>query len=195
MEMDDAFLNEICRVKSSGSTLSSLLNSGLAIADCSASAETLEVLKQSISFGCCIVLANKKPLTGKIEDYEKLISNFRQIRFESTVGAGLPVIASVTRVLSSGDAIYCIIGSLSDPRDDLSGMDVARKVDSLYPDEMGPKSMSIDDFINRGLRQLDKDVGEKVEMAASKGNVLRYVCNIEGSRWKYTADATRNHHW
>lgn len=56
-------------------------------------------------------------------------------------------------------------------------------MDSLYPDDMGPKSMSIDDFINHGLPLLDGEVGEKVEVAASKGHVLRYVCMIEGSRY------------
>ncbi|XP_028550107.1 uncharacterized protein LOC110104521 isoform X2 [Dendrobium catenatum] len=173
---------------------------GLVLADCSASSETVELLKQGIDLGCCIVLANKKPLTSKIEEFDKLTSDFRHIRFESTVGAGLPVIASITRVLSSGDPIYRIIGSLSDPRDDLGGMDVARKalilarllgqrinledikVDSLYPDNMGPKSISVDDFINHVLPLLDSEVGEKVAVAASKGNVLRYVCMIEGSR-------------
>lgn len=160
-----------------------------------------------------------------------MISDSRRIRFESTVGAGLPVIASVTRVLSSGDPIYQIIGSLSgtlgyvmseledgklfssvvqeakrlgytepDPRDDLGGMDVARKalilarllgqsinledikLDSLYPEDMGPKSMSIDEFMSHGLPLLDRDIGEKVKVASSKGNVLRYVCLVEGSR-------------
>ncbi|KAJ6790645.1 uncharacterized protein M6B38_174385 [Iris pallida] len=159
------------------------------------------------------------------------MSDFRRIRFESTVGAGLPVIASVTRVLASGDPITHITGSLSgtlgyvmsevedgklfsevvlaakslgytepDPRDDLSGMDVARKalilarllgqrinlsdiqVESLYPDELGPNSMSTEAFLESGLSSLDKDVDERVRSASSKGNVLRYVCVIEGPR-------------
>ncbi|KAG0450892.1 hypothetical protein HPP92_026459 [Vanilla planifolia] len=244
MELNDDSLKKICTIKSTGSSLSSMVelgschifrdsearrkvvdiagllgrSTGLVVADCSASSETLDILRQAAGLGCCIVLANKKPLTSKLEDYENLISNIRRIRFESTVGAGLPVIAAINRVLSSGDPIYRIVGSLSgtlgyvmseledgkllshvvqdakrlgytepDPRDDLSGMDVARKalilsrllgqqinledikVDSLYPEEMGPKSMSI-------------DVGEKIKMAASKGNVVKYVCIIEGLR-------------
>lgn len=36
---------------------------GLAFVDCSASAETIGVLNQVVDFGCCVVLANKKPLT------------------------------------------------------------------------------------------------------------------------------------
>jgi len=66
-----------------------------------------------VDHGCCIVLANKKPLTGAYEDFQKLVSNFRRIRFKSTVGAGLPVIASVTRIIASGDPVSRIVGSLS----------------------------------------------------------------------------------
>ncbi|XP_039037590.1 bifunctional aspartokinase/homoserine dehydrogenase 1, chloroplastic-like [Hibiscus syriacus] len=120
------------------------------------------------------------------EDYDKLVSHPRRIWNESTVGAGLPVISSINRIISSGDPIHRIVGSFSgtlgyvmsevedgkllsqvvksakslgytepDPRDDLSGMDVARKalilarllgrpidlgsirIESLYPEDMG----------------------------------------------------------
>ncbi|XP_042476807.1 bifunctional aspartokinase/homoserine dehydrogenase 1 isoform X2 [Macadamia integrifolia] len=248
---------EICRVKSSGSSLSMLnglgefqifmdmestrkaveiagrlsRTTGLAVVDCSASSEAIEALKQFIDIGCCVVLANKKPLTSSMEDFEKLFSHPRRIRHESTVGAGLPVITSLNRILASGDPIYRIIGSLSgtlgyvmseledgkpfsqvvkaakslgytepDPRDDLGGMDVARKglilsrllgwrlnlddikVESLYPDEMVPDKMSLEDFIANGLPLLDKNIEERVKLASSKGNTLRYVCSIEGMR-------------
>ncbi|XP_049379506.1 uncharacterized protein LOC125844269 [Solanum stenotomum] len=185
-EFDDSFLLEVCRVKSNGSSLQTLAisgecqvfsgpevirkvidigllgkSTGLAFVDCSASAETIGVLNQVVDFGCCVVLANKKPLTVPMEDYDKLVSQPRRLRHESTVGAGLPVIASLNRIISSGDPVYRIIGSLSgtlgyvmsevedgkpfsqvvnaakslgytepDPRDDLGGMDVARKKSS-----------------------------------------------------------------
>ncbi|XP_040384909.1 bifunctional aspartokinase/homoserine dehydrogenase-like [Oryza brachyantha] len=86
---------------------------GLVLVDCSATYDTVGVLKDAVDCGCCVVLANKKPLTCTYEDFEKLVSNFRRIRFESTVGAGLPVIASVSRIISSGDPISRIVGSLS----------------------------------------------------------------------------------
>ncbi|RVW71331.1 Bifunctional aspartokinase/homoserine dehydrogenase 1 [Vitis vinifera] len=87
-----------------------------------------------------------------------------------------------------------------DPRDDLSGMDVARKalilsrllgrrvnldslkIESLYPEEMGPNMMSLEDFLSSGLLLLDNDIQERVQKAALDGKVLRYVCVIEGSR-------------
>ncbi|KAG8655584.1 bifunctional aspartokinase/homoserine dehydrogenase isoform X2 [Manihot esculenta] len=238
-ELNDKFLVEVCRVKLNGLSLSKLadfdecliyLNSeskrkvidiaallgkstGLAFVDCSASSETTGVLNRVVDLGCCIVLANKKPLTSRLEDYDKLYSYPRRIRHESTVGAGLPVIASLNRILLSGDPVHRIIGSLSgtlgyvmseveggkplsevvktakslgftepDPRDDLSGMDVARKIESLYPDEMEPDVMSVEEFLATGIKLLDNDVEERVKKASLRGNVLRYVCVIEGSR-------------
>ncbi|KAL1357134.1 homoserine dehydrogenase isoform X2 [Arachis hypogaea] len=253
--LDDKFLMELCRVKRDGGSLSKLGDldcrlfshpelqerilelasqlggkTGLVFVDCSASSNTVAVLKQVVDMGCCIVMANKKPLTSTMEDFEKLYAYPRRIRHESTVGAGLPVIASLNRIISSGDPVHRIIGSLSgtlgyvmsevedgkplsqvvraakslgytepDPREDLGGMDVARKalilarilgqrinmdtiqIESLYPKEMGPDVMSVEDFMNSGLPLLDKDIQERVEKAASNGNVLRYVCVIEGS--------------
>ncbi|CAM8966596.1 unnamed protein product [Rhodiola kirilowii] len=165
------------------------------------------------------------------DDYDKLVSNPRRVRYESTVGAGLPVIVSLNRFITSGDPISYVVGSLSgtlgyvmseiedgkpfnevvkaakalgytepDPRDDLSGMDVARKgliiarllgwqinlenikIESLYPEEMAPEKMSVEDFLTTGVSSLDKNIKERVEKASRNGNVLRYVCVIEGSR-------------
>ncbi|XP_008237972.1 PREDICTED: bifunctional aspartokinase/homoserine dehydrogenase [Prunus mume] len=256
-ELGDTFLMEVCRVKSDGASLSTISgygeskvftnsestkkiidvaaflgkSTGLALVDCSASSETIPMLTQAVDLDCCVVMANKKPLTSTMEDYDKLISYPRRIRHESTVGAGLPVIASLNRILSSGDPVHRIIGSLSgtlgyvmsevedgkplsqvvqsaknlgytepDPRDDLSGMDVARKalilarllgrrinlddikIESLYPEEMAPSVMSIEDFLGTGILSLDKDIQERVSKASLNGNVLRYVCVIDASR-------------
>ncbi|GAV64828.1 Homoserine_dh domain-containing protein, partial [Cephalotus follicularis] len=257
-ELDDSILSEICQVKLGGTPLSALngfgecqvfanseskrkaidiaallgKSTGLAFVDCSASSETIGMLTHMVDMGCCVVLANKKPLTSTMEDFDKLVSLPRRIRLESTVGAGLPVIASLNRILSSGDLVHRIVGSLSgtlgyvmseledgkpfskvvkaakslgytepDPREDLSGMDVARKalilarllgkrinldsikIESLYPEEMGPTVMSVEEFLDRGLVLLDDSMEEKVKNASLNGNVLRYVCMIEGSRF------------
>ncbi|KAL3850221.1 hypothetical protein ACJIZ3_012103 [Penstemon smallii] len=257
-ELNDQFLLQLCKVKSSGSSLLELAsfcqcqllsgqeiaskaievaatlrksNTGLTLVDCSASSETIGLLSKVLHLDCCVVLANKKPLTSSLEDYDKLVSQPRRIRHESTVGAGLPVISTINRMLSSGDPIYRIIGSLSgtlgyvmseleggkafsqvvnvakklgftepDPRDDLSGMDVARKalilarllgrrinmdsikIESLYPIEMGPDVMSVEDFLVNGLPLLDEEIRNRIEKASLNGNVLRYVCLIEESR-------------
>ncbi|CAM8960639.1 unnamed protein product [Rhodiola kirilowii] len=256
-ELDDSSLLEICSVKLSGSSLAAIngfgefhvfegsevtgkvldsaallgRSAGLALVDCSASSETVKLLNQVVDLGCCVVLANKKPLTSALDDYDKLVSNPRRVRYESTVGAGLPVIVSLNRFITSGDPISYVVGSLSgtlgyvmseiedgkpfnevvktakalgytepDPRDDLSGMDVARKgliiarllgwqinlenikIESMYPEEMAPEKMSVEDFLTTGVSSLDKNIKERVEKASRNGNVLRYVCVIEGSR-------------
>lgn len=257
-ELDDDLLSVVCRLKSAGSPLSTLgalgkgeyrvfsgsesrreteavaqllgKSAGLVVVDCSASSETVEILMKAVDFGCCVVLANKKPLTSTLEHYDKLVLDPRRIRHESTVGAGLPVIASMNRIISSGDPVHSIVGSLSgtlgyvmseledgrplslvvraaktlgytepDPRDDLSGMDVARKglilarllgkriimdsikIESLYPEEMRPGVMTVDDFLQNGIAKLDQSIEERVKRASSNGCVLRYVCVIEGS--------------
>ncbi|KAF4360257.1 hypothetical protein F8388_020548 [Cannabis sativa] len=272
MELSDNLLLEVCRVKLDSSSSLLTLNgsgifesridqeiidiaallgksTGLALVDCSASSETIGVLNRVVDIGCCAVLANKKPLTCKMEDYDKLVSHPRFIRHESTVGAGLPVIATINRLLSSGDPVHRIIGSLSgtlgyvmsevedgkplakllnllkawatlnqirattlagwmwQERFDFGSLHMllslirflcmalilARllgqhlnldsiKIESLYPEEMGPGVMSVEEFLGSGVSLLDKDFQERVHKASSKGNVLRYVCVIEGSR-------------
>nr|GMD71399.1 bifunctional aspartokinase/homoserine dehydrogenase 1-like isoform X1 [Ipomoea batatas] len=205
------------------------IETGLAFVDCSASSETVGVLSRVVDFGCCVVLANKKPLTSSM--VTNSLSCFERYNCFLQVGAGLPVIASLNRIISSGDPVYRVIGSLSgtlgyvmsevedgklfsqvvnaakslgytepDPRDDLGGMDVARKalilarllgrrlnlesmkIESLYPAHMGPDVMPLEEFLKNGLPLLDKGIQERTEKASSNGNVLRYVCLIDDSR-------------
>jgi homoserine dehydrogenase len=84
-----------------------------------------------------------------------------------------------------------------DPRDDLSGLDVARKalilarglgwrldmkdiqVRGLYPAEMA--NLSVSDFL-AALPQLDADFRDRVELAAGEGKVLRYAATVEDGR-------------
>jgi homoserine dehydrogenase/aspartokinase/homoserine dehydrogenase 1 len=84
-----------------------------------------------------------------------------------------------------------------DPREDLSGMDVMRKVmilgrmagwplttadievESLYPAEMA--SLSVAEFMSAATL-LDAAMQARVVAAAQKGNVLRYVAEVEEGR-------------
>ncbi|KAL5541415.1 hypothetical protein UlMin_043459 [Ulmus minor] len=204
--LSDNFLVEVCRIKLDGYSLLTLSGSGLALVDCSASSKTISVLNEWWILTVALSL---------------------QIRIHCR--CWLPVIASLNHILSSGDPVHRIIGSLSgtlgyemsevedgklfsqvvksaeslgytepDPRDDFSGMDVARKalilsrllgqgsnmnsikIESLYPEAMGPNVMAVDEFLGN-VSLLDKDIQERVHKASLKGNVLRYVCVIEGS--------------
>ena len=81
-----------------------------------------------------------------------------------------------------------------DPRDDLSGTDVARKlvilareagrelaledvqVESLVPEAL--RQASVDDFMAR-LDEVDATFGERLAKARAAGNVLRYVARLD----------------
>ena len=81
-----------------------------------------------------------------------------------------------------------------DPRDDLSGTDVARKavilareaglslelddleVENLVPDALGDGP--VEEFLDQ-LTQLDAAMAQRVEHAASQGQVLRYVAEVD----------------
>ena len=124
--------------------------------------ETGDLLRVALGQGFDLVLANKKPLAGTAESYVRLLeaaqAASRRIRYEATVGAGLPVLDTCRKLMESGDRILRIEGAVSgtlgfvlsavsegrrfseavreamdrgytepDPRDDLSGRDVARK--------------------------------------------------------------------
>jgi len=80
-----------------------------------------------------------------------------------------------------------------DPRDDLSGMDIARKalilarcmgikmdlddieIESLYPKEM--ESLSIQEFMNN-LHEMDEEMNMRISNTMKNGNRLRFVASI-----------------
>jgi homoserine dehydrogenase len=77
-------------------------------------AETTELLETSLTRGWDIVLANKIPLAGTQESADRLAASARaygrQILHEATVGAGLPVIDTVRKLLQTGDRVLRIEG-------------------------------------------------------------------------------------
>ncbi len=206
---------------------------GAVVVDCTASDETLDALFLALERGYQVVLANKKPLTAAQEVYDRLnrvggaasaTRSLAALRYETTVGAGLPVIATLDRLVSSGDKIERIAGSFSgtlgflmtgleqgrsysetvqeayrlgytepDPRDDLGGVDVARKalilargigwriemaqvqVSGLYPERLA--GLGVDDFLS-ALPSLDEEYRQQVARAASEGKVLRYAATL-----------------
>ncbi|GBG77634.1 hypothetical protein CBR_g24080 [Chara braunii] len=201
---------------------------GLVVVDCSASESLAPVLASAVQHdGCCVVLANKKPMTSSLEVYDGLMSTARRFRYEATVGAGLPVNTMLRRMVSAGDEVRRIAGALSgtlgyvmsglqdgrpfsdvvtdakrlgytepDPRDDLAGMDVARKalimarqlgwrlnmedvkVESLYPDTLSPAFMSSGDFM-ASLTELDESYRHRCQEAKEQGCILRYAAVVE----------------
>jgi homoserine dehydrogenase len=203
--------------------VSEVLRSGAILLDLTASAETGHSIRQSLAAGCGVVLANKIPMCGTWADAESLFQH-RLLRYEVTVGAGLPVIRTLRYLLDTGDRVTRIEGCLSgtlgylcdqlmqevlfsdaltsarslgytepDPRIDLSGQDVARKmlilartaglpleisdltVKALYPESM--LDLSIDEFMS-STHNLDDEYAKRAQQAEGEGGVLRYVARV-----------------
>lgn len=79
--------------------------------------QTFDLIKQAVENKFHIVLANKKPLAGDYENYCQLMelakSRRVSIRYEATVGAGLPILDTIDKLYESGDDIISIEGCLS----------------------------------------------------------------------------------
>jgi aspartokinase/homoserine dehydrogenase 1 len=193
--------------------------------DCSADAEVAGHYRDWLEAGIHIVTPNKKANSGSLAYYESLKSARRasgaHYLYETTVGAGLPVIQTLRDLRETGDDITRIEGIFSgtlaylfnvydgstpfsaivreakqrgytepDPRDDLSGTDVARKliilgremglrlemsdveIASLVPADLA--SGSSEDFL-AGLTRYDEPMKRRYEDARARGRVLRYV--------------------
>lgn len=204
-------------------SINELLDKDSIIVDSSATENTVPSLLKAIKEEAGIVLANKIPLTFD-KDHSLKILNYENTRYEATVGAGLPVIASLKRIISVKDEVENIIGLVSgtmgyvcsqmdngekysdiihiahtlgytepDPRDDLGGMDAARKalilgrscgwdlsledvsIEPLYNTDN--KSLSVDEFME-SLDKDDKKYGDLVDQAMKKNQVLRYLIQV-----------------
>lgn len=203
--------------------------------DCTASdivpSQYPRILKERIY----IATPNKKGISGTLKLYnawqQEALESESRVYYESTVGAGLPVISTLQDLHESGDQVNKIEGIFSgtlsyifnvfgsgnakfsqvvkeakekgytepDPRDDLNGMDVARKLiilgRTIGMDIEGPPSSSIfpieslipsalesvksgDEFV-AGLPAHDAEFDEKRAASKKEGNVLRYVGSID----------------
>ncbi|MFW7380069.1 MAG: bifunctional aspartate kinase/homoserine dehydrogenase I [Oligoflexus sp.] len=190
--------------------------------------ETAPLIRQALLNDFHVVLANKKPLAIPMEEFDELFqiakSRGLMLRYEATVGAGLPVLDTLEKLAGAGDDVFEILGCLSgtlgylmtemqdgssfseavrkaynmgytepDPRDDLSGMDVARKalilartlgfrvnMEDIALEALYEEDLSDDDpnrFIDK-LKSLDDKYAERMAKAAKQGKVLRYVARL-----------------
>ncbi len=80
-------------------------------------AATAPLLEKALESGFDLVLANKRPLSGPRAEAKRLGQTARRlgrrIRFEATVGAGLPILDTYRKLVESGDRVRRIEGCLS----------------------------------------------------------------------------------
>jgi aspartokinase/homoserine dehydrogenase 1 len=198
------------------------------IVDCSASNAVADRYAGWLAAGIHVITPNKHAVAGDWARRQAIesarLAGDARLRYEATVGAGLPVIQTLRDLLDTGDELIAVEGILSgtlawlfnrydgrqpfsalvreahalgytepDPRDDLSGTDVARKlvilareagralsldqvqVESLVPEAMraGPREAFL-----ASLEQLDAPMLARFEQARARGEVLRYVARL-----------------
>jgi aspartokinase/homoserine dehydrogenase 1 len=81
------------------------------------SEETGDLLRTALGHGFDIAMANKKPVAGSFESYAALMDAAsvagRTIKYEATVGAGLPIIDTYEKLVETGDRVARIDGTVS----------------------------------------------------------------------------------
>ncbi|CAD7703477.1 unnamed protein product [Ostreobium quekettii] len=221
---------ESCDLSRLADHLSGNIVANTVILDCTASDTPPCHYLEWINKGIHIITPNKKLGAGPLDRYLDVRQSQRESYthwyYEATVGAGLPVVATLKHLLETGDKILKIEGIFSgtlsyifneykagmrfsdivkiakesgftepDPRDDLAGMDVARKVtilarecgmhielnevpvQSLVPEPLQSTS-SVAEFMER-LPDYDEDMSNKMEAAEAAGECLRYVGTVD----------------
>jgi aspartokinase/homoserine dehydrogenase 1 len=197
--------------------------------DCTASKDVAALYQSLLEHNVNVIAANKIAASGDYDSYIRLKETAKKsgvkFRFETNVGAGLPIISTMNDLVNSGDRILKIEAVLSgtlnyifnalsedtpfsetvrqakelgfaepDPRIDLSGMDVVRKLVILtreagyrveqadveknlfVPDEYFEGS--VENFWEK-LPQLDAGFEAKRKELAAKGCKWRFVAKME----------------
>jgi len=197
------------------------------IIDATAAEQPAEHYEEWMKAGVSVITPNKKAGSGPLARYKAIKAqerqSFQHFFYEGTVGAGLPILATLKHLIDTGDKVVKVQGIFSgtlsyifnefkaggapfsaivqqakeagytepDPRDDLGGTDVQRKVtilarecgmelelddvpvDSLVPEEL-QSSPTAEAFLD-ALPEYDAQMAAKVQAAADSGKVLRYV--------------------
>jgi homoserine dehydrogenase len=92
--------------------LNDVYRPGIIVVDATHSTDAVPRLKDALQAGCGIVMANKIPLAGEWAK-AKWFFDHPLIRYEATVGAGLPIISTLRYLLDTGDEITSIEASVS----------------------------------------------------------------------------------
>ena len=200
--------------------------------DCTASRQIAALYQTFLEHNISVVAANKIAASSDYASYQKLRQTARDrgvwFRYETNVGAGLPIIGTINDLCNSGDKILKIEAILSgtlnfifneiaadvpfsetvrrakeqrysepDPRIDLSGTDVIRKL-VILTREAGYKveqedvekhlfvpdsyfEGSLEDFWKR-LPELDADFEARRKVLEKEGKRWRFVATMENGK-------------
>ncbi|MBR1389799.1 MAG: bifunctional aspartate kinase/homoserine dehydrogenase I, partial [Prevotella sp.] len=200
--------------------------------DCTASKQIATLYQTFLEHNISVVAANKIAASSDYDSYIKLKQTARDrgvwFRYETNVGAGLPIIGTINDLCNSGDKILKIEAILSgtlnfifneiaadvpfsetvrrakeqrysepDPRIDLSGTDVIRKL-VILTREAGYKveqedvekhlfvpndyfEGSLEDFWKR-LPELDADFEARRKVLEAEGKRWRFVATMEDGK-------------
>jgi aspartokinase/homoserine dehydrogenase 1 len=212
--------------------------------DCTASRDVAALYQTFLEHNISVIAANKIAASGNYDDYLRLKQTARQrgvwFRYETNVGAGLPIIGTINDLRNSGDEILKIEAVLSgtlnfifneisadvpfsetvrrakeqgysepDPRIDLSGTDVVRKLVILtreagYQVEQQDVEKhlfvpadyfdgSVDDFWKK-LPALDADFEQRRQQLEAAGKRWRFVATMEHGKTNVALkEVDRNH--
>ena len=212
--------------------------------DCTASKEIAGLYQTFLEHNISVIAANKLAASSDYDNYIKLKKTARDrgvwFRYETNVGAGLPIIGTINDLRNSGDKILKIEAVLSgtlnfifneiaadvpfsetvrrakdqgysepDPRIDLSGTDVVRKL-VILTREAGYKveqqdvekhlfvpdsyfEGSVDDFWEK-LPALDADFETRRQQLEANGKHWRFVATMEHGKTNVALkEVDRNH--
>ena len=137
--------------------------------------ETADLLHLALGQGFDLVLANKKPLAGSGQSYQALLAAAaaagRRIRYEATVGAGLPIIDTHLKLVESGDRVLridgCVSGTLGYVLSSVS--------------EGKPFSGAVGEAVDKGYAEPDPREDLSGRDAARKGLILARLLGYAGS--------------
>lgn len=194
--------------------------------DCTASKEVAEIYQPLLEHNISVIAANKIAASSSYEKYARLketaLARGVFFRYETNVGAGLPIIGTINDLRNSGDVILKIEAVLSgtlnfifneisadvtlseavrrakeqgysepDPRIDLSGKDVIRKL-VILAREAGYKVEKTDveahlfipdEFFDGSIEEFWKNL-PKLD---ADFEARRKQLDAEGKRWRFVA--------
>jgi bifunctional aspartokinase / homoserine dehydrogenase 1 len=137
--------------------------------------ETGDLVRAALGLGFDVVLANKKPLAGSWQSYANLLgtaaSTGRQLRYEATVGAGLPVIDTFAKLVETGDRVIRIEGCVSGTL-----MYVVSAVSAGKP-----FSVAVQEAVERGYAEPDPRDDLSGRDAARKALILARLLGYRGA--------------